>query len=127
MHVTLDLAGWHLALVKAPEPGAGFEAYDPFKGSEWLFIDPHRPLRQRGRHALGPPAPHEPPTPAPAVRPWPRAARRKAWTSCRGPWQAIYIGGPSMVSDIRRREHGYEHHRNIDGSVVSFPFPFSLT
>ena len=24
------------------EPGAGYEAYDLSKGSEWLFIDPQR-------------------------------------------------------------------------------------
>ena len=38
-----------LALVKAPEPDAGYEAVDPSKKSEWLLIDPDH--RDRFGHA----------------------------------------------------------------------------
>jgi hypothetical protein len=44
-----DLRGWHMALVKAPEPGdTSYEMPHPSKKSEWLFIDPQ--FRDRFGH-----------------------------------------------------------------------------
>lgn len=132
VHERDDMSGWHLALVASPDEDDDYNAVDPEKASEWLFIDPDRADR------FGHPGDTIIPG---AGRKWSHLHRRQRSATFRDnsdsraappstgpparveeddlnelPWQVIFLSKPEKVYAYRHEEAA--HHRTVRLAVA---------